>query len=56
MAEGVDTIYIYIVKEIPNTQGQKCKLPNKDSNVLKIYKYSAGNFDMNQTSPTIVYP
>lgn len=54
--EGIDTLYIYIAREVPEAQGQKCKLPNKDSNVLKIYKYSAGNFDMNQTSPTIVYP
>lgn len=54
--EGIDTLYIYVAKEVSEAKGQKCKLPDKDSNILKMYKYSEGNFDVNLVSPTIEYP
>lgn len=57
--ERIDTLYFYVVKIMPEAIGidQKCKLPKKDSNVLKILKYHAGNTDLkNMVSPTITYP
>ena len=52
----IDTLYIYIAKEVPEAKGQKCKLPNND-NILKVYKYYEGNTDLKQMiSPTITYP
>ena len=32
----IDTLYIYVAKEVPEAKGQKCKLPYND-NILKIY-------------------
>ena len=45
-----------LLEEWARAKGQKCKLPDKDSNILKMYKYSEGNFDVNLVSPTIEYP
>ena len=54
--EGIDTLYIYIAKEVPEAKGQKCKLPDND-NILKIYKYYEANTDLkHMVSPTITYP
>ena len=55
--KGIDTLYIYIAKEVMEAKGQKCKLPEIDSNILKTYKYYAGNTDLtHMVSPTITYP
>lgn len=55
--ERIDTLYIYIAKEVQEAKGQKCKLPVKDTNILKIYKYYEDNTDLkNMVSPTITYP
>lgn len=54
--ENIDTLYIYIAKDVPEAKGQKCKLPDNDK-VLKVYKYYEGNTDLKQMiSPTITYP
>ena len=54
--ENIDTLYIYIAKEVPEAKGQRCKLPDNDK-VLKVYKYYEGNTDLKQMiSPTITYP
>lgn len=55
--EKIDTLYIYIAKVVSEERGQKCKLPEQDSNILKIYKYYDKNTDLTQMfQPTIVYP
>ena len=55
--KGIDTLYIYVVKEAVEGRMQICKLPKKDSNVLKILKYHAGNTALKKmVSPTITYP
>ena len=52
----IDTLYIYVAKEVPEAKGQKCKLPYND-NILKIYKYYEANTDLkHMVSPTITYP
>lgn len=51
--EKIDTLYICISRKLYERDGNK--LPN-DSNVLKIYKISDDNFDMNQKKPIFVYP
>lgn len=52
----IDTLYICVAKDVPETKGQKCKLPDNDK-VLKVYKYYEGNTDLKQMiSPTITYP
>lgn len=54
--EGIDTLYIYIAKEVPKANGQKCKLPDSN-NILKIYKYYEKNTDLaHMVSPSITYP
>ena len=54
--ENIDTLYIYIAKDVPEAKGQRCKLPDNDK-VLKVYKYYEGNTDLKQMiSPTITYP
>ena len=54
--ENIDTLYIYIAKEVPEAKGQRCKLPNND-NILKVYKYYEGKTDLTQMiSPVITYP
>ena len=54
--EKIDTLYIYIAKEVPEGKYQICKLPDKDS-VLKVYKFYDKNTDLMHTvSPTITYP
>ena len=55
--EGIDTLYLYVAKEVQEAKGQKCKLPDRDSNILKIYKYYEENTDLSHmVSPTITYP
>ncbi len=51
--QKIDTLYICISRKLYERDGNK--LPN-DSNVLKIYKISDDNFDMNQFKPLFVYP
>ena len=55
--ERIDTLYIYVAKEVPKAKGQKCKLPDIESKIFKIYKYYEENTDLkHMVSPTITYP
>jgi len=54
--EDIDTLYIYIAREVPEAKGQKCKLPDKDK-IFAIHKYFEKNADLkHMVSPTITYP
>ena len=55
--ENIDTLYICVLKTLPEeANGKRYKLPT-DSNILKIYKYYDRNTDLRaMVSPTITYP
>lgn len=55
---GIDTLYVYVEKGVSVSveHRETCRLPENDSNVLKIYKFYEDNLDLSQTNPIIVYP
>ena len=53
--EKIDTVYLYVMKFAPEADGKQCNLP-VGPDILKIYKFYEGNFDMTSVSPTFSYP
>ena len=53
--EKIDTVYLYVMKFAPEADGKQCNLPD-GPDILKIYKFHEGNFDMTSESPVFTYP
>lgn len=52
---GVDTAYVCVSKKVKEADGEKQKLPNKED-VLKIFRISEEDFDMDRNFLSLVYP